>query len=440
MKGLNQLGAVETIFEEECEFSSTPSSPSPSFSSSRACLHSRVKAWSMRIGRETDILIRVQSICFHLHKDRVASQSSYLKRHLTETSDLTLSPPLNITAETFAAVAEFCYSGRVQMTPGNVAVVRTAAELLGMTAEGGLSHVAEALFRDVVGANGECATTVLRSCLPLLPEAETTASLVSRCIETLVYVHGVTRLKDVMEMQPRDFITVAESMGRRLENHDVLYKIVDTYLKEKKIEKVKEEERSGICNSIECSKLSRETLIECVRNPRMALRLVVQAVVVEHLNTRHSMALASAKRQKQRQRQRQGRRSMTLGDFLQRDAVLSETTKLRTAMDGTNGRIGRLEEEVRCMKRVLREFDEDERNALRSASFHFVDVEKGGGVKKGERWSTSWSRIEFDGGMGRSSFSVDAPKMSETFRQRLVSGFKNAFRLPNSAFNKTCSE
>jgi len=46
MRGLNQLGAVETIYEEECEFSSTSSrSLSPSFSSSPASLHSRVKAW-----------------------------------------------------------------------------------------------------------------------------------------------------------------------------------------------------------------------------------------------------------------------------------------------------------------------------------------------------------------------------------------------------------
>lgn len=49
MRGLNQLGVVvETIYEEECEFSSSnssSSSPSPSFSSSFASLHSRVKAW-----------------------------------------------------------------------------------------------------------------------------------------------------------------------------------------------------------------------------------------------------------------------------------------------------------------------------------------------------------------------------------------------------------
>ena len=73
----------------------------------------------------------------------------------------------------------------------------------------------------------------------LLPEAETTACLVSRCIEALVSVHGVSRLNDVNEMQPGDFQIVAESMGRRLEeSHDVLYKMVDLYLKVRHVKMV----------------------------------------------------------------------------------------------------------------------------------------------------------------------------------------------------------
>lgn len=158
-------------------------------------------------------------------------------------SDFTLSPPLNITAETFASIADFCYSSNVQITPSNVAAIRTATELLGMTeAKGGadqenLGHVTEAYFRRVVAINEEYASMVLRSCLPLLPEAETTAFLVSRCIEALVLVNDghriddVTCLEDVVAMHPHDFLVVAESMNRRFSNHDVLYKIVDLYLK-----------------------------------------------------------------------------------------------------------------------------------------------------------------------------------------------------------------
>ncbi|KAK8471486.1 hypothetical protein PHAVU_003G235400 [Phaseolus vulgaris] len=339
------------------------------------------------------------------------------------------------------------------MTPANVAVIRTASEMLGMTAADGLSHLAEMRFREVVFTNPEQALTVLRSCMAILPEAETTASLVSRCIEALVSVHGITRLNEVNEMQPRDFQIVAESFGRRYENHDVLYKMVDSYFKENKFEKVTEEERSSICSCIDCTKLSSDALVECVQNPRIPLRLVMRAVLVEHLNTRHSIAIASSEVQRHQLRfesneGRQRRRSMTLGDFLHRDAALRQTERLKTVMDSTNARIGSLEEEVRCMNRVLRKCEgkeeEEERGVLgseRSASFHFVPVENGR-VKKGERWSSSSSKIEFDGRMEkrqgkRSSFSVDVgsvnPKMNKTFRQRFMIGLRNAFRVQNSA-------
>lgn len=161
------------------------------------------------------------------------SRSSYLKRHLTGVSDFTLSPPLNITAETFAAVAEFCYSRKIQLMPHNVAAVRTAAELLGMTEGENLRDVAESYFWRIVGVDP---SMVLRSCLPLLPDAETTASLASRCIEALVWENDgrsvdVACLEAVVGMHPEDFLTVAYSLNGRLPNHDVLYQMVALYLK-----------------------------------------------------------------------------------------------------------------------------------------------------------------------------------------------------------------
>ena len=78
----------------------------------------------------------------------------------------------------------------------------------------------------------------------------------------------------------------------------------------------------------------------------------------------------------------------------------------------------------------------------RSASFHFVPVEKGR-IERGERYSVSSSSLRFDTIMendevGRSSFSAAVggngnPKMTKTFRQRLVTGLKSAFRVPSSA-------
>ncbi|KAJ1377308.1 NPH3 domain [Sesbania bispinosa] len=353
------------------------------------------------------------------------------------------------------------------MTPTNVAAIRTAAELLGMTAASGeyggegLSHVAETYFRRVVGSSEEYASMVLRSCVPLLPEAETTASLVSRCIEELVSGDGeercVARLNDVVEMQPQDFETVTASINRRLRSHDVLYQMVDLYLKENKFGKLTEEEKTRICNSIDCTKLSTETLVDCVQNPRMPLRFVVRAVLVEHLNTRHSLASMGTQQhqqfesnREQRQRRFMEETSVTLGDILRRDAALRQTAQLKAAMDSTNARIQSLEKELECMNKALLEHqaeeEEEQKNnefcSERSASFHFVPSVENGRIERGERGSVSSSNIQFDGrimeeryGVGRSSFSGGNPKMVKTFGQRLMSGLKNAFRVPSSGLS-----
>lgn len=175
----------------------------------------------------------------------------------------------------------------------------------------------------------------------------------------------------------------------------------------------------------------------------MPLRLVVQAVLLEHLNTRHSIASAVQHHQFQliqsntegqprnsMEQQLQQRTSLTLGDILQRDTAIRQTTQLRAALDSTNSRIQSLEKELRCMNKVLLENgaeEEEKRNVLgseRSASFHYAPR-----VEKDERGSVSFSSIRFDGGNGK-------PKMNKiTFRQRLMTGLKNAFRVPNSASN-----
>lgn len=129
-----------------------------------------------------------------------------------------------------------------------MAALRTATALLGMTESKGfeleqqenLGAVTEEYFREVIAVSQEYASLILRSCLPLLPEAETTAFLVSRCIEAMgvgdeeegqIMDDVVSGLEDVAAMRPQDFLVVAESMNRQLRNHDVLYKIVDLYLK-----------------------------------------------------------------------------------------------------------------------------------------------------------------------------------------------------------------
>lgn len=201
----------------------------------------RYSVWirSLAKGRKTDVLIRVQGTSFHLHKDPLTSRSIYLKRQLTDLSELSLSPPLNITAQTFSLIADFCYGAHLDMTPFNVAALRTAAELLQITKtdddEEGLREITEAYFGQVVTMNREYVLIVFRSCLNLLPEVETTAFLVSRCIEALSLTDEgyniVNVFDDVVTLRAEDFEIVAQSLSLRLREHDVLYEIVDLYLK-----------------------------------------------------------------------------------------------------------------------------------------------------------------------------------------------------------------
>ncbi|KHN36300.1 BTB/POZ domain-containing protein [Glycine soja] len=266
-----------------------------------------------------------------------------------------------------------------------------------MTGEENLREVTESYFERVVGIG---ASMVLRSCVALLPEAETTASLASRCIEALVWEDDVSCMSDVVGMHPQDFQTVSYSLNRRLPNHDVLYKMVDLYLKENKCRKLTEEQKTEICNSIDCSKLSPHTLVNCVQNPQMPLRFIVQAILMEHLNTRRSVtAAATTGAQQQLER-------TTLREILQRDTADRQTTQIKETMDSTYSRIQSLEKELRGMKKILHEHHQAEGekirnnnvlNSERSASFHFdpADAESSK-IQRGGRGSVSSSGFGLD--------------------------------------------
>lgn len=164
------------------------------------------------------------------------AKSAYLKRQLAEFPEITLSPPLNITPQTFALVTDFCYGTHVAVTPFNVAALRTAAELLGMTGGENLQEITEAYFRRVVAVNKECASIVLQSCFPLLPEAEAAACLVSRCIEALSVTAesdgDASCLEGFKSVRIDDLKLILESVSQRLADcHDLLYRIIDIYLK-----------------------------------------------------------------------------------------------------------------------------------------------------------------------------------------------------------------
>ncbi|CAK7339659.1 unnamed protein product [Dovyalis caffra] len=384
MSSWNELGVVDTIYEEEYEHSSSssPSLPPSLYSSPPTPLHSRVESWSLATRQKTDVKIYVMGTCFHLHKDPLTSRSSYLKRQLAELSEITL--PLNITAQTFAIVADFCYGTHVVITPFNVAPLRIAAELLGMTETNGkrdenLKQITETYFRRIITVNRELVRVVFCSCLRLLPEAETTAFLVSRCVEALNSTGESEEMldgcvDDVINLAAEDFQMVGESMQCRLDSHDVLYRIVDLYIKERS-SMITEEQKIEICNLVDCDKLSTQCLVHAVQNPRLPLRFIVRAMLIEQLNTRRTLLRTTpTTTNHQYACGHQTGGSVSLGSILYRDAAVREAAQLKAEMDTTNSRIESLEKELARMKKLLQK-SEKERISMEKKLLQKSEVE-----------------------------------------------------------------
>ncbi|KAL6224936.1 hypothetical protein ACLB2K_003791 [Fragaria x ananassa] len=467
MRNWKNLGFVETIYEEEddCELSSA-SPLSPAISSPSTPLHSRVESWSelsRATGHSTEVLIRVQGKCFQLHKDPLTSRSTYLKRQLTAfVSDFTL--PLNISAETFTLVADFCYGARLVIKLFNVAALRTAAELLEMTEtidedDNNLLHLTDTYFSQVVAVNRDYASVVFRSCMPLLPEAETVAFLVSRCIEALaISSDGDSRvdwLHEVITVCPEDFQIVAEVIQRRFGSHDVVYKLVDLYIMRYE-GKITEEQKAQICSSIDCSKLSPHILLEAVQNPVMPLRFVVRAMLIEQLNTRRTILTAATATTDDLHTQlpllqhhyddpkSDHAPVATLGSLLQRDTVLRQSAQLKATMAATSSRIRTLEEELSGMKKLLEECH-NERSIMaeasgerKSASFHYGSSDENNLSKliTKSASSSSFRLLNFRGkekteGNNWSS-CTGTPGVTKSISQRLIGGLKKAFRVSGS--------
>lgn len=111
-----------------------------------------------------------------------------------------------------------------------------------------LVQITDSYFRQVIAVNREYASIVFRSCLSLLPEAETAAFLLSKCADAMNLtdeengeddVDGVDWFNNVITVRPEDFHIVAEAMQRRFTSHDGVYKIVDFYIRVRHFEGIK---------------------------------------------------------------------------------------------------------------------------------------------------------------------------------------------------------
>ncbi|KAJ4910565.1 BTB/POZ domain-containing protein [Raphanus sativus] len=409
-------------------------------------LESRVNKWSLVHNSKPDVLVHVGGTRFHLHKDPLSRSSGYLKRHLMDVNELTLSPPLNITAETFSLVTSFCYGARIELTPFNVVSLRVAVELLQLTGAAdvrdNLRNLTESYLRRVVFVNANYISIVLRSCLTMLPESETTAFLVGRCIEALTEIGDGDCVNEFLEqaviLPAGNFVVVADAVQQHFPRHDLLYRVVDAYVKEHNGE-ITEEEKVQICNSIDCEKLSPPLLLHAVQNPKMPLRFIVRAMLQEQNNTRRSIVAAADS-----VGHRNGEDSSvttTLELLLQRDTAVRQNYRLRAAMESTSSRIKSLEKELEEMKKLISkeserimEMESKPRSVMdsaRSASFHQrSNVNK---MQRGERGSVSSLSTTFRRG-GETSPPTTQPqhRREKSLGKRLINGIKNAFSSSSS--------
>uniref|UniRef100_A0A0A9DVK9 NPH3 domain-containing protein n=1 Tax=Arundo donax TaxID=35708 RepID=A0A0A9DVK9_ARUDO len=180
-----------------------------------------------------------------------------------------------------------------------------------------------------------------------------------------------------------------------------------------------------------------------VQNPRLPLRFVVQAMLVEQLHSHHSMLLthhhhpnhpaavpppaAILKTSLSGGAFSGGAvdaASMTLGDILQRDSVLRQSAHIRASMQATSARIETLERELAGLRTRLR----------RSEQEH---AEAGAAIDRASGKSASFriprSRFWDGEDLAPRAAARDASN-ARGFKSRLVHGFKNLFgRRPGTA-------
>lgn len=97
----------------------------------------------------------------------------------------------------------------------------------------------------------------------------------------------LSRVAHDPSMEPKRFIHLIEivPVSYRV-SHNHLYKAMNTYLQAHR--DLSQEEKTWVCKYLNSQKLSQEVCVEAVQNELMPLRLIVQALFVQQLNTQQA--------------------------------------------------------------------------------------------------------------------------------------------------------
>ncbi|VYS69664.1 unnamed protein product [Arabidopsis thaliana] len=181
----------------------------------------------------------------------------------------------------------------------------------------------------------------------------------------------LSRLPYDQEMKTTRFIELIETVPMSFrESHDQLYLAVNAFLQVHT--NISQEEKGSICSYLNCQKLSQEASLELVKNEKMPLRLVVQALFIQQLNTHQAFKDCSdsfrftnsadfsgsvvpssrplTSQQSPCTDDETGPRNRPLCFLMQKDATLDE-------FESTSFRIHNLEEQLVSLKKSLHSHD-----------------------------------------------------------------------------------
>ncbi|KAK4783660.1 hypothetical protein SAY86_008034 [Trapa natans] len=154
----------------------------------------RTSEWIFSQEIPSDITVQAGGASFALHKFPLISKCGYIRRIVSESSEVDASvvelPHIPGGADAFELAAKFCYGINFEISTENIAMLRCVAEYLEMTedyAVGNLHGRTEAYLSEVALKSLSGAISVLHSTETLVPMAEK-VKLVSRCIDTIVFM------------------------------------------------------------------------------------------------------------------------------------------------------------------------------------------------------------------------------------------------------------
>ncbi|CAL0315943.1 unnamed protein product [Lupinus luteus] len=194
------------------------------------------------------------------------------------------------------------------------------------------------------------------------------------------------------DMGPKRFMELIEKVPPSYrQNHYQLYRAINNFLKIHP--GMSQDEKGAVCKHLDCQKLSQEACIEAVQNEMMPLRLIVQALFVQQINTHKAFkdcsdsfryancgelsgSLSSSKcpySTSQNLGESPCTDSRPLSFFLKKKDILMQNSEYSTAeYESTSFRIQNLEQELMSLKKSL----QLQNNVTQSEAGKLIKTEK----------------------------------------------------------------